>query len=411
MTGNALSGSANPVQDLFGGVGLLIRRTFFNEAPTVNPVQLSGQSQGLITGTIGAVDPEGDPISYALTQLPDQGTVALNSDGTYSYTPGTGFTGTDGFTVAATDVGFHINLLDLSRPASTEALVEVNQASVRVDPAFVTFTFIYGSGSAYFTPEARAALQAEAAVLASYIVVTTPVNVTYEVTGESTPDSDVLAYADSTFYYDTVFNDSVVQQKILTGIDQNGAAADGEITVNFANPWAFGSDVGPDEYDFESVALHELVHTLGFASRVSAPRVNYTKWRVFDSFIVTSSGVHVIASDGTWNSAYDANLTGGNGGLYFGGPNAVAAYGGLVPLYTPNPFLSGSSISHLDDSTFTGVNSQLMNAYVEPGPASRTLSPVELGILEDLGYTVTPQPQNYVLFFIGLAFVRRKKRD
>ena len=176
-----------------------------------------------------------------------------------------------------------------------------------------------------------------------------------------------------------------MQQKILTGVDANFESVDGSITWNFAYSWSYDDAVGNDEFDFESTAMHELVHTLGFVSDVSAPGNNLPSeyWSVFDSFIVTSDAVHPI-SNGTWNSAYNTNLTGGNGGLYFGGPNAVAAYGGLVPLYTPSSF-GGSSISHLD-----GLG-DVMSPATPPGVAY-TLSPVDLGILEDLGYTVTPQP-------------------
>ena len=56
----------------------------------------------------------------------------------------------------------------------------------------------------------------------------------------------------------------------------------------------------------------------------------------------------MINADYTWNPAYVANLTGAGGGLYFDGPNAVAAYGGLVPLFTPNPWESGTSVVHFD---------------------------------------------------------------
>jgi len=37
------------------------------------------------------------------------------------------------------------------------------------------------------------------------------------------------------------------------------------------------------------------------------------------------SGTKLIGSDFTWNTDYDANLTGGSGGIFFGGPDAVAA--------------------------------------------------------------------------------------
>ena len=72
----------------------------------------------------------------------------------------------------------------------------------------------------------------------------------------------------------------------------------------------------------------------------------------------------------TFNTAYNPNLTGGDAGLYFGGANAVAANSGNpVPLYTPNPWESGSSMSHLDDDTFTGVDGET-DERRRPTPAS-----------------------------------------
>ena len=183
ITGAAATAAAtDPISDLFGpiqsfveGIGLLIRRTFFNQAPVVNPVQLTGQLEGPITGTVGAVDPEGDPITYSITGLPAHGIVTVAADGSYTYTPGTGFTDRDSFTVAATDTGFHINLLNLFRPASTDAFMQIAQNATQ---PMITFTFIYGSGSQYWSQAARAALQSSADTLVDYFVVTNPVNVT-----------------------------------------------------------------------------------------------------------------------------------------------------------------------------------------------------------------------------------------
>jgi hypothetical protein len=135
-------------------------------------------------------------------------------------------------------------------------------------------------------------------------------------------------------------------------------------------------------------------------------------WTVFASFVVTSDGTNVIGPNGKWKAAYNPNLTGGNGGLYFGGDNAVDAYGGRVPLYTPNPWVQGSSMGHLDDKTFTGTNEKMMNARTGKGPGVRILSPIELGILKDLGYTVTPNTPTYAAFmFVGVIFLRRPKRS
>jgi hypothetical protein len=405
-----LSGLLSPIQGLIEGVALLVRRTFFNQAPSVSPVQITGQSEGPITGNIGASDPEGDRIVYSLTSNARNGSVVLDATGGYIYTPGQNFTGTDTFTVAAADPGFHINLLDLFRPPSTAASVVVRQGAAAAG-SLLQFQFIYGSGRQFWSPAARSSLESAATALASYIVVDAPVIVTFDVTGEFSLLSSTLATAGSDFISsDPGFLPTVVQNKILTGVDSNGAEADGEINWNFAQNWATGDSVAYGQYDLESVALHELTHTLGFLSYVDAPGANTGRsWTVFDSFLVNEDGTKVIGNDYAWKNTYTPNLTGANGGLYFAGADAVAAYGNLVPIYTPGTWAPGSSISHLNDRVF-GVSRTLMTAQVGSGQGIRVLSPIELGVLADLGYTVTPRPSGAMLAFIGVFFLRRTRR-
>jgi hypothetical protein len=379
----------SPIQGFVEGIALLVRRTFFNQAPSLSPVQITGQSQGPITGNLGAVDPEADRIVYSLTSNPQHGSVEIASDGSYTYTAWQDFTGTDSFTVAAADTGLHINLFDLFRPASTTASVVVRQGAAAAG-SLLQFQFVYGSGSQRWSPASRSSLQAAADALSAYIVVSAPTVITFDVTGEYSLVSPTLAEASSEFISDgTGFLPTRVQQEILTGVDSNGAAADGEITFNFAQPWASGDSIAHGKYDIQSVAMHEMTHALGFLSYVDAPGYNTgTSWTVFDSFLVNSDGTKLIGSDFIWNSANDPNLTGVNLGVFFGGPTAVAAYGQLVPLYTPSPWSSGSSLSHLNDRVFAGGNRKLMNAQVASGQGVRVLSPVELGVLADIGYTV-----------------------
>ena len=396
-----------PFQALLEGVALLVRRTFFNQAPYLTPLQTTGQLTGPINGTLGAVDPEGDPITYRVTAAPAYGSVEIGADGSYAYTPGEGFTGIDNFNVAATDTGFHINLLDLFRPESTEAFIQVAQNPTR---PMLTFTFVYGAGSQYWTPQARSALQTAATLLASRLVVTAPTTITYDVTAQNSILSTTLATAGSDLTgTDPGFYATVVEKKIQTGVDSNGSDADGEIEWNFGPSWALGNSVGGLQYDFTSTAMHELLHTFGFLSYVDRAGANTGQtWTTFDSFIVTSGSAPVISpSDFRWITAYNPNLTGGNDGLYFGGTNAVAVYGGLVPLHTPNPWQSGSSISHLDEST-PSSGTHLMNPTVSTGLGIRELSPMELAILKDLGYNVTETPP-VALFFVVFGLVRRRK--
>ncbi|MGI9161423.1 MAG: Ig-like domain-containing protein [Mycobacterium sp.] len=418
ITGAAATAAAtDPISALFGpiqafveGIGLLIRRSFFNQAPVVAPVQVTGKDGGPITGTVGAVDPEGDPIIYSITDLPAHGTVDIGTDGNYVYTPGADFTGRDSFMVSATDTGFHINLLDLFRPTSTAAFLGVAQ---NVTPSLLTFTFNYinGRGGELWTQAARGSLEWAAQDLVDYFVVTDPVNVTFDVTAEWAPLSGTLASSGSDLTSsDPGLYDTVVQQKILTGVDANGAAADGTIDWNFGQPWAFGNTVVSGQYDFTSTAMHELLHALGFLSNVDEPgwdASNFT-WTTFDTYMVTANGTPVIGNDYRWNPVYNTNLTGGNGGLYFGGPNAVAVYGGPVPLYTPDPWEPGSSVSHLGDATFFGRNNKLMNAISDAGLGVRVVSPIELAILQDIGYTVNTSASAFLI--LGFGLVRRRRR-
>ena len=119
---------------------LALRRTFFNQAPTVAPIQISGRLTGPITGTVGATGAEGDRLVYRLTSAPKTGSLALNEDGTYTYTPDSDFDGVDTFRVVAIDVGLHINLLDLFRPIGTRANSLINQRAISFD-----FTFTDGA--------------------------------------------------------------------------------------------------------------------------------------------------------------------------------------------------------------------------------------------------------------------------
>lgn len=399
-----------PIREFFEGAALLVRRTFFNQAPTVDPIQLTGQSEGPITGVIRAVDPEGDPLVYSISQAPRYGSAVVNADGSYTYTPGPGFTGIDSFIVEAADTGLHINLLDLFRAAGTSGNVAVSQGD---SVPRVQFEFVYRYGAQFWSSEARASLESVATALSSVLVVDSPVTVTFDVTGESSSMSGTLASAGSDLIgSDPGFLQTVVQNKILTGEDANGLDADGTITWNFGRVWDYGSVVADNRYDFQSTAMHELLHTLGFLSYTERPGANTgLSWTDFDSYLVTSGGTSVIGADYRWKTAYDANLLGGGGGLYFGGPNAVAVYGGPVPLFAPSPWDSGSSVSHLNDRTFTGSNQKLMNAIVELGIGVRVISPVEVAILKDLGYTLTPGTGSVAWALIGVFLIRRRRRD
>ena len=403
------------VTDGYGGtvpVAVTVSISPTNTAPVAGTptVGTPDVSTAAVSGSVSATDAEKDVLTYSAPAITSKGTVTLNSaTGAFTYTPtepSRAVPGTDTFTVTVTD-GYG---------GSTPVAVSV-PINGKSQQAKITFVFNYTTGSQYWTPAAKNSLQAAANALAANIVVTKPVTLTFDVTAEKSPASSTLASTGSNLVSDSAgFFNTVVQSEILTGVDPNGSLADGNVDVNFGIPWAYGDSVTSAQYDFTSTMMHEMMHAMGFLSYVDAPGSNWnsrgTNWTTFDSFIVTNNKTKVIGTNKKWNTAYNKNLTGGNFGLYFGGANAVAANGGLlVPLYTPSPWESGSSVTHLDDLTFTGAKTQLMNAMADTGRGIRVLSGIELGILKDLGYTVVPAPATAsTLLFIGFVFLRRRKR-
>lgn len=401
---------------------------FTNQTPTMHPVQIAEDANGVVTGSLNTVDPDSSIETYTVTSDPGHGSVVVGTDGTYTYTPveAAAHTGiTDTFTVTVSDAGsgFHLhglsgllNLLSFgllgsaghTSTATVDVIVTPVPVAVPIAPTpQLTFNFVYGSGSEYWSTDARNALTTAANSLASYLVLSTPVTLSYTVIGESDASSSLLASSYVEFAGGGAgFYSTVAQTKTLTGVDLNGSAADAQITWNFANSWATGDSVGSSQYDMEAVALHELVHTLGFISGVEASPD--TNWTQFDRYLVTADGTPIVGSNYTINPAYVLTLTGGAGGLYFGGPNAVAAYGGPIPLYTPSVYLQGASVSHLDPSV-PSANTHVMNPSVSTGLQERVISPAELGVLKDLGYTISNSPV-YLLFF-GFGLFRRRRRD
>ena len=74
-----------PVTEWMSGALLLVRRTLFNQAPTVSPVQQ--WSDGQLIGDLRATDPEGEALSYSVAGTPRYGDFTLSSDGIYTYRP------------------------------------------------------------------------------------------------------------------------------------------------------------------------------------------------------------------------------------------------------------------------------------------------------------------------------------
>ena len=127
----------------------------------------------------------------------------------------------------------------------------------------------------------------------------------------------------------------------------------GSIAFDSLTNWHFGNSTAgldDDEVDFASVAAHELLHVLGF-------------------------GVEFV---GAANSSYEVLRN----GSVFTGPNAVAEFGGAVPL---------SGTEHFSETAISRGQVPLINPSIPMGERL-TLTPLDLAALDDIGWTIRDAP-------------------
>ena len=183
--------------------------------------------------------------------------------------------------------------------------------------------------------------------------------------------------------------------------------------------WNFGSDApSGSEIDFRSVVVHELGHSLGFVDTYDydyddwgntyGTATNPYEWddynglTAWDQNLIEGSNFPEVASEGTPGN-FDET-----GDVYFTGANAVALYGGNVPVYSPDPYEGGSSLSHLDE---TGIFPEpLMSPSISLGESIRQPTPLELAAMMDMGWDIIPEPATVLLLVLGLSLLVSRKR-
>ncbi|SEC55837.1 VCBS repeat-containing protein [Tenacibaculum sp. MAR_2009_124] len=112
-----------------------------NEAPIANADTVLTEEGTTVTGNVASndFDPDGDPLTVNTTPTTDvsNGTLTLNTDGTFTYVPDAGFTGTDTFTYEVCDDASPTPLCDT---ATVEINVNPDTGNITVanDDAFTT---------------------------------------------------------------------------------------------------------------------------------------------------------------------------------------------------------------------------------------------------------------------------------
>src|SRR5207248_491943 len=78
---------------------------------TVNTSSLAPSAPGVLANDR---NPGGATLTAVLVSSPTHGTLALNTDGSFTYTPTTGFTGIDNFTYQASAAGVQSNVASVT---------------------------------------------------------------------------------------------------------------------------------------------------------------------------------------------------------------------------------------------------------------------------------------------------------
>ena len=161
--------------------------------------------------------------------------------------------------------------------------------------------------------------------------------------------------------------------------------------------WNFGDDsTAGNQIDFRSVITHEIGHSLGFSSTYRLAQkdfgslgVGYSGLTEWDKHLVDGDGTTAPAGGGKARQ-FDAE----DDPVFWTGTAANAFYGSAVPIYAPDPYEPGSSMSHVDEAL---LSSALMSPSVSTGPATRKATALEWRMMVDMGWDIWYSPGDFDL--------------
>jgi VCBS repeat-containing protein len=124
------------VTDPLGGradYAVFITVTMVNNAPVAADATVTVTENGSHTGSLpAATDADGEGVTYSVAAGPSRGTVTIDSDGTFTYTPDPGVSGSDRFLYDVTDG------VSISTYTVTVTIEPINHAPVAVDATVTT---------------------------------------------------------------------------------------------------------------------------------------------------------------------------------------------------------------------------------------------------------------------------------
>lgn len=267
---------------------------------------------------------------------------------------------------------------------------------------------INGSGQGFDHPtegaKRRAALEAAFAYFSSSMNDIGEADIEIRASFSGNPNSNPFAFSGAYYYGSRGFNDPFTLRHLTTGNDPHSSFPDAYIQFNFHSGMNFNYDANnppqADQYDFYTVALHEITHLLGFASYCNSQGESVASQHVFTSYdgnLVDFEKKPLLVLTGTGATASVSKPAQGlltNNMLWF----ALSA-NKLLPVFSPASF-NGSSISHLDNDR-TSHGGYVMHPSLSRGNRFSHLHEEEVEVLVKLGYSMNLSYATSVSDLIG----------
>ncbi|MCB9187019.1 MAG: T9SS type A sorting domain-containing protein [Flavobacteriales bacterium] len=205
------------------------------------------------------------------------------------------------------------------------------------------------------------------------------------------PISNPFAYSAAYYFGSKGFNEPFTSVHLTTGNDPYGPYPDAYMQFNFHSnlDYHYGVSSLPNssQYDFYTIALHEILHVLGFTSYSTANGASAASADVYTSF-------DEFLADVNKNPVFEVNGSGSGAvvdkpddGVLTSNQIWFELYPGqFAPVFSPDPF-NGSSIDHFDNSR-SDDGQYLMHPSLTNGDAFKMLHEDEVRVMEKLGYTV-----------------------
>ncbi len=174
----------------------------------------------------------------------------------------------------------------------------------------------------------------------------------------------------------------------LAGKDLDPKQSEMVIQVNSLAEWNTRNDgiSHPNEYDLQSVFLHEMGHGLGFLSTDSYDSFfgygSIDQPTPFDAYVQVEDGRRLADLPSPSLELGKALRS----PLVWSGPLGIAANGGTKPLlYSPSKYEEGSSVSHLDEASFSkSALDAVMTPNLDAGEIFHHPGPLLLAMMEDM---------------------------